>query len=614
MEDLVRYYERELALLREQAREFAERYPKIATRLVLRGDSASEDPHAERLFETFALLAARAAKNIEDDYPEFTKALIGTLYPHYLRPFPSCAIACFDVDSSRAAQMSSSVTIPRGTELYSRPVRGTKVFFRTAYDVTLSPLQLTGARFHAIAQVPSLSRAPAGASAQISLTFAIQSGHASAAELQLDSVRLYTQGEPQFTAALRDALSMRALCAYVEPGQSGRWIALDRFPFAAAGMTRTDALVPYPETSDPAYLLLSEYFAYPEKFGFFDCDLRQAGRLGGRQFTLHVLLKDILADSAEARILQSLATEHVLLGCTPVVNLFETTGKLSDQASASSTEAAYPLVVDEQVAHAYEVYSVDSVTQTKQTAQGDKVAVFDPLYSLRHSLRPTRDTIYWKLHRDDLAARNSPGLEVALSFVNGDLEVAPPPNALDCKLTCSNRDLPAHLDYGLPGGDLTLEGGTLARRISLLHRPTRSIRFRHGHNALWRLISQLSLNPVLLTGGAEPIRDLLKLHDLQGSAISVRQIEGVVNLTQKVVTAWVPSQPFAGMVRGIEIHLTVDPDCFAGTGVHVFAKVMDELVSLYVTSNSFTQLVLLSSKDGEELLRCPRRTGSAFLT
>ena len=94
MDDLVRYYERELALLRERAREFAERYPKIATRLALRGDSGSEDPHAERLFETFALLAARAAKNIEDDYPEFTKALIGTLYPHYLRPFPSCSIAC----------------------------------------------------------------------------------------------------------------------------------------------------------------------------------------------------------------------------------------------------------------------------------------------------------------------------------------------------------------------------------------------------------------------------------------------------------------------------------------------------------------------------------------
>ena len=613
MDDLVRYYERELAHLREGASEFVERYPKIASRLALRGQSGSEDPHAERLFETFALLAARASKNIEDDYPEFTQALIGSLYPHYLRPFPSCSIAFFDVDSSRAAQMSTSVVIPRGTQVYSRPVRGTKVFFRTAYDVTLSPLQLSGARFHAIAQVPSTFRAPPGATAQISLTFSIQSGHASVAELQMNSVRLYTQGEPILTAALRDALSMHALCAYVEPMHSGRWIMLDRLPFSVAGMTRADSLVPYPETSNFSNLLLTEFFAYPEKFGFFDCDLRQAGRLGGRQFTLHVLLKNVLADSAEANVLQSLGAGNVLLGCTPVVNLFEASGKLGAQPTASSVAAAYPLMVDEQNAHAYEIYSVDSVTQTKETPQGDKVSAFDPLYSLQHTRRHTRDAVYWRLHRDELAARTSPGQETALSFVNGDLEVAPLPDALQCRLTCTNRDLPGHLAHGLPGGDVTMEGGTLARRISLLHRPTGSIRFQHGHHALWRLISQLSLNSVSLTGGVETIRDLLKLHDLQGTAISARQIEGVVDLTQKVVTAWIPNQPFAGMVRGVEIHLTVDPSSFAGTGVYVFGAVMDELLSLYVTTNSFTQLVLFSSRGSVELVRFPRRTGAAFL-
>ena len=158
-----------------------------------------------------------------------------------------------------------------------------------------------------------------------------------------------------------------------------------------------------------------------------------------------------------------------------------------------------------------------------------------------------------------------------------------------------------------------MEGGTLARRISLLHRPTGSIRFQHGHHALWRLISQLSLNSVSLTGGVETIRELLKLHDLQGTAISARQIEGVVDLTQKVVTAWIPNQPFAGMVRGVEIHLTVDPSSFAGTGVYVFGAVMDELLSLYVTTNSFTQLVLFTSRGSVELVRFPRRTGAAFL-
>nr|WP_246637328.1 type VI secretion system baseplate subunit TssF [Burkholderia catarinensis] len=228
-EDLLSYYERELTYLRQYVREFAAHYPKIASRLSLTGgmDSGSMDLHVERLVESFALMAARTARSIDDDYPQFTEALFETLDPHYLRPFPSCSIAHFEMDSGRAAQMSSTVTVPRGTQLYSRPLHGTKILFRTAYDVTLSPLQLTAAQFRSIADVPRTLRLPAGATALISLAFEIQSAHVSIAELKLDSVRHYTQGAPVFTAMLRDALSMKALRAYVEPAHGGRWIELD---------------------------------------------------------------------------------------------------------------------------------------------------------------------------------------------------------------------------------------------------------------------------------------------------------------------------------------------------------------------------------------------------
>lgn len=615
LEDLRSYYERELTYLRQYAREFAARYPKIATRLSLTAgmDSGSTDPHVERMLESFALMAARTAQSIDDDYPEFTEALLETLYPHYLRPFPSCSIAHFEVDSSRAAQMSAAVVVPRGTQLYSRPVHGTKILFRTAYDVTLSPLQLTAARFHAIAVAPTTFRLPTGTSAQISLTFAIQSGHVSISELKLDSIRLYTRGDPVFTAMLRDALSIKALRAYVEPAHSGRWIELDRMPFTAAGMDRADGLVPYPESADPAYLLLTEFFAYPEKFGFFDCDLRQAGRLGGRQFTLHLVLKDMPAESAAAQALAGLNASHVLLGCAPVVNLFGTTGKLGGRLSAATAAEAYPLEVDEQNAYAYEVYSVDSVAQVKESPQGNQTTTFDALYSLRHNRQTHSGGLCWQTHRDRLVAQTNPGQEVALSFVNDRLEPKPPPVSLDLKLTCSNRDLPERLSYGSPTGDLMMEGGSLAQRIALLHRPSRPMRFRHERGALWRLISQLSLNPVSLAEGVGPARDMLALHDLQGSANSIRQIEGVMNLERKVVTAWVPDQPFAGIVRGIEIHLTVDEDAFVGTGIHTFAQVMDRLLRLHVTTSSFTQLIVLSSRTGDELLRCPRCPGNGFL-
>ena len=96
-DDLLLYYERELTFLRQMGAEFAEKYPKIASRLMLEPDKC-EDPHVERLLEAFAFLAARVHLKIDDEFPEITEALLSILYPHYLRPIPSMSVAEFQVD------------------------------------------------------------------------------------------------------------------------------------------------------------------------------------------------------------------------------------------------------------------------------------------------------------------------------------------------------------------------------------------------------------------------------------------------------------------------------------------------------------------------------------
>jgi type VI secretion system protein ImpG len=103
LEELLPYYERELGFLRRYSREFSERYPKIAGSLLIGGE-VCEDPHIERMIQSFALLNSRISKRLDDDYPEFTEALFEVLYPHYLRPFPSCSIARMDY-SGAAAQL-----------------------------------------------------------------------------------------------------------------------------------------------------------------------------------------------------------------------------------------------------------------------------------------------------------------------------------------------------------------------------------------------------------------------------------------------------------------------------------------------------------------------------
>ncbi len=609
MEDLLPYYERELAFMRRYSRDFAERYPKIAGRLLLAGES-SEDPHVERLMQAFALMGARISKKLDDDYPEFTQSLLGVLYPHYLRPFPSCSIAHFDMGDGEA-QLTEPATIARGTELLSRSVKGVQCRFRTAYDVTLLPLRLTSASFSGTVKAPSSIRLPSHANTQLSLQFTLPGQQQHLAALDVKKVRVFVDGESSLCAVLRDALALNVERAYVETGQNGNWTKLPENPFHPVGMEADEALFDMPAQSHPAYRLLTEFFAFPAKFGFFDIDATQLGNTG-KTFTLHLLLKGISTDSVQASQLESISKDNFKLGCTPIVNLFPMRG---EPIRVTRTTTNYPVLADARRAWAYEVHSINNVACVRKTEQGENIIEYRPLYSLRHGETPGRNEKYWVANRNEALAERSPGYELELSMVDLDFNpVMPKTDVLSCELNCTNRDLPEKLAYGIPGGDLALEGGSVARAISMLRKPTSSYRFDSGHGAHWRLISHLSLNHIsLVEGGAKGLREMLRLYDLPHSLSSASQIDGIVDLQSEAATAWLPGKPFGSLVRGTNIYLTIDESHFVGTGIQAFAQVMDRFFALSVQANSFTRFILLSSQSGEELLRCPARSGESIL-
>jgi type VI secretion system protein ImpG len=613
VEQLLPYYERELGYLRRNLREFSERYPKIAGRLLIRGE-VCEDPHIERMIESFALLNSRIARRLDDDYPEFTEALFEVLYPHYLRPFPSCSIARMDF-SGAAAQQSAAGVIARGTELTTRPVRGAACTFRTVYPVTVAPLALTDASFAAIIDAPGAVRPPAGATSSLSLTFSGTVEQVAIRHLGLAKLRLFIDGEPSFCAALRDALFMRTIAAYAEADGNGRWIALSAIPVSAAGFDDNESLIDFPARSHAAYRLLTEYFCFPEKFNFFDIDLAQIASAlppGARSITLHLALSGMRTDSNTARMLGTLSTDHVLLGCTPVVNLFRQRG---EPIRLTHATASYPVLADARRPFGYEVYSIDSVSLVRQTPQGESVVQFRPFYSLRHAQTPEQSGHYWAMRRDETLGEKSPGFETQISIVDIDFDPgAVEADTLNVELTCTNRDLPAALSYGQHGGDLFLEGGSTLRSISFLRKPTSSNRFESGGGAHWRLISHLSLNHLSLAdGGVDAFREMLALYDLPRSPSSQRQIAGIAAIEHKPASTWLPGNPFACLVRGLEVRLTIDEEAFVGSGIHAFSHIIERFLALYVHANSFTQLVMVSNKTGEELLKCTPRSGDLSL-
>jgi type VI secretion system protein ImpG len=612
MDDLLPFYERELGFLRRYSREFSEKYPKIAGDLLMAGE-VCEDPHIERMIQSFALISARVSKRLEDDYPQFTEALFEVLYPHYLRPFPSCSIARFDY-SANAAQLTRAQTIERGTEMVTRSVKGVACKFKTTYDVLVAPVKIDDVKFEAIFEPPESVVLPNGSSAKVSIKLSSTSEQLSV-HSAADSLRIFVDGEPSFCAAFLDSIFLRSIVAYAEIDGSRRWIRLPKIPITPVGFTPEDGLIDFPERSHPAYRLLTEYFAFPEKFNFFDVDLASVGKAIGyqaRSVTLHFVFAGLRADSSASRMLSNLSKNNLLLGCSPVINLFKQRG---DPIRVTHASAQYPVIANSRNAYAYEVYSVDSVKLVKQTPQGESVTEIKPFYSLKHGASSEKNGRYWSLRRDELLGVKSPGYETEITIVDIDFNPAKPEtDTLSIDLSCTNRDIPASLSYGLPGGDLFLEGGALVKQISFLRKPSPTHRFERGRGAHWRLISHLSLNHLSLAQkGIDAFRETLRLYDLPRSLINEKMLSGVVAIDHQATSKWLTGKPFACLARGIEISLTIDEDNFVGSGLHVFANILDQFFALYVNINSFTQLCLKSKKSGEVLLKCQPRSGDSSL-
>jgi len=138
-----------------------------------------------------------------------------------------------------------------------------------------------------------------------------------------------------------------------------------------------------------------------------------------------------------------------------------------------------------------------------------------------------------------------------------------------------------------------------------------SHRLANGQGTHWRLISHLTLNHhALATEGADGLREMLALYDVIGSAVSRRQIAGIVALEHAEATAWIRHKRGSSLAHGTEVRLTIDEEAFVGAGLHLFVQVIDQFFAQYVQMNSFIELVILSHQSGEELFRCTPRSGS----
>lgn len=617
LEELLPYYERELTYLRELSGEFAQRYPKIARRLSLEGDQ-SEDPHVERIIEAFAFLTARIHRKLDDEFPEITEAFMQVLYPHYTRPFPSCTILQFETDPHKA-EFTSRYTIPRHHPAVSPPVGGMPCRFRTCYEVDLYPLTLREASVQLAQGSEHLRRIAPNAAAAITLDFETQ-GALPVAQLKLDRLRFFLDGEPALMQLLYELLTVRAISLRISDSTDNpaRAMELPASALRPVGFGADESLLDHDERSFVGYRLLSEYFAFPDKFLFVDlCGLDTAtAQQAGTHLRVQILVSSFPDTERHDRLSQTLSSSNFRLGCTPVINLF---AHAAEPVRVSHQKTSYPVVADGRRPLAYEVISIDSVTSVEKSNGQDRFHSVPAFYSIQHHAREEKQRCFWYATREASVREFDKGTDMELSFV--DLEFTPQRpefEVLSLNLTCSNRDLPSQLPFGGSAGgthtDFTLPQISVVKRARPLRKATPALRPPAKRGLQWRLISHLSLNHLsIVSQGKDALQEMLTLYNATQSPGAARQIQGIASIHSQPAMARVAGKHFSGFVRGIDLTLTLDEQAFVGAGMALFGSVMERFFALYCSPNSFTRLTLRSLQQEQEIARWPARTGEALV-
>jgi len=263
--------------------------------------------------------------------------------------------------------------------------------------------------------------------------------------------------------------------------------------------------------------------------------------------------------------------------------------------------------------NALEVFSVDEVfSSNPQTAE---VQEYLPFYSYRHGVLQDKNQTFWHSTRRPSGRRGDEGTEVFISLVDlsgrmKQLDV----DTLSIRCTCTNRDLPARLPFGNEAGDFEPEGLAQIRRVVALRKPTATMRPPTGKGAVWRLISHLSLNYLsLVEEGREALQEILRLYDFTDTSYLQKQVAGITALKSYRHSARVISENGISFVRGTRVEMEFDEEQFVGSGVFLFAAVLERFLGMYVNLNSFSQLAARTRQRKEILHEWPPRAGQAIL-
>jgi len=618
---LLNYYNEELTYMRESSMEFAELHPKIARRLGMQAGEVA-DPYVERLIEAFCFMSARIRIKLDAEFPRFTQRLLEVVYPNYVCPTPSMAVAQLHPSMSEG-DFSKGFAVPRDTAFFAKVPQGeeTSCQFRSTQDVVLWPIEIVSAKLAGIPpDIPALERyLPAYVKVSGSLRIRLRvTGELNFADLSgLDKLPVYLTGDEQVASHLYELLHAGAVASLTGvPGDMANHPhVVTESALVHEGLSPEQSMLPLHWNSWFGHNLIHEYFSCPTRFYFFSLQGLAKGlaHIHGKEAEIIVLLSQ-----APGPLAGLVDEKQFGLFCTPVINLFP---HRTDRIEVSAGQTELHLVPDRSRPLDYEVFGISELVG--QRADTSKAVVFRPLYQTLNQDEGNHGR-YFSLRREPRLVSQSArkygtrtpyvGTEVFISLV--DQKEAPYSEKLrylSVHAMVTNRDLPRLVPRN-GRDDLLVAESIPVSAVGLVRPPSPpKAPFAQGELA-WRLIRQLGFNYLSLKDmshreGAQALRDMLRLFINSDDVVSEKQIGGLISFDIKPVTRRLPGVGPLVYGRGVECKVTVDETGFSGTSPYLFGLVLERYLARHVSINTFSKMILRSMQR-DQIADWPVRMGT----
>ncbi len=562
-----RYFQEQLRMLHEGAREFARKYPAAAPMLLEQGG----DPDAERILEGTAYLCAKIHERLDQTAPELIQTLLREVFPESVMPVPSMAVMRFALSPG----FTEPLLVERGAQLASKPIGGVSCIYSTMRDVTVLPLSA--------ASVESETRSDMSGSVTLTLR-----ASAPLEKFLPDRLDFHLTGGYSLASQRLLALLTRLESIDVSAGASSI-----ELPAAALSLMRSpleDHRLPSGQAKNRAYAALVRYFCCPEQLTAFSVSglKRLALTESARELRLTFrfgkgMTPPPFTDGAFA--VNTVAACNVfLLHSEPI------------QADFTQEEyRIYPHVKEKQYV---DILGVTGVTAIRRGGRAERCRPYG-LYN------ESRDGLIYNIRYTMPEEGELPEHYISMPR-RPDSEGGFDSCVISMDLICCNRGLPNRLLQG----DICMPTDSTPSKVTFenITAPSPMLAPPADEGLQWRFLAHMNAN-LLPLASAKALQQTLSLYVPRGGDAP----ELAVACAKKCqsVRAFSSSDEerlFHGRVfRGRRLSLELEPSGFVSHGdLWLFADSLDQFLAEFAPINTYTRLVLTVSGTDEKWEWAPR--------